>query len=119
MDIAAIDGVPVNSEQHRRARASPRELNELDAQYRPTEIGSPWAIGPAPPYFTDADHADHIHVGFDDEIDPDWKPPAEVAAGGVVGRRRSRRRPEAKSARGVGHAVAAARRRATRRRARR
>ena len=29
-----------------------------------------------PGYFTDADHSDHLHVGFKQAIDPSWKPPA-------------------------------------------
>ena len=32
-------------------------------------------------YFTDAAHSNHIHVGFDAEIAPDFKPPAGLAAG--------------------------------------
>jgi hypothetical protein len=55
------------------ARKLAAELRGLDAPIRPSEIGSPWAIN-APGYFTDADHQDHIHVGFDEVIDRSWKP---------------------------------------------
>ena len=54
---------------------------EIDSEYRPDEIGSPFAIS-GPGYFTDAAHQDHVHLGFKTEIDPDWKPPADVAAAG-------------------------------------
>ena len=43
-----------------------------------------------PGYFTDAAHQDHIHFGFKQEISKDWRPPADVAAGGSA--RRARRR---------------------------
>ena len=47
------------------ARELALALGTLSADIRPTEIGSPWAIGD-PAYFTDGDHQDHLHVGFDD-----------------------------------------------------
>ena len=46
MDIAAVDGVPVNA-ANIDARDVATQLNELDPKYRPTEIGSPWSLGPA------------------------------------------------------------------------
>jgi len=63
-DIATVDGAPVgpgNEAAHELADA----LGKLQAPIRPTEIGSPWAIDD-PAYFTDADHQNHLHVGFDD-----------------------------------------------------
>jgi cell wall-associated NlpC family hydrolase len=54
----------------------------LNPDYRPNEIGSPFAIG-GPGYFTDAAHQNHIHVGFKQEISADWKPPSDVAAAGA------------------------------------
>jgi hypothetical protein len=69
-DIAAVDGAPVspdNAAAHDLAVA----LGKLAPEIRPTEIGSPWAIDSAA-YFSDGDHQDHLHVGFDD--------PAAVAA---------------------------------------
>ena len=55
----------------------PRTLAELDPSIRPSEIGSPFAIA-GPAYFTDAAHQNHIHVGFETEISPDFKPPADA-----------------------------------------
>ncbi len=64
VDIGAVGGAPVN-----RASAAARELalalGTLPAGARPTEIGTPWQIDD-PAYFTDGDHQDHLHVGFDD-----------------------------------------------------
>ncbi len=81
LDIAAIDGEIVNSGSA-IAREIAMELQDLDPDYRPNEIGTPWAIS-GPGYFTDAGHQDHLHVGFKEEIDASWKPPADVAAGGA------------------------------------
>ena len=58
------------------------ELSSLDPNYRPNEIGSPWAIS-GPGYFTDGAHQDHLHIGFKEQITADWKPPADVAAAGT------------------------------------
>jgi len=78
LDIAAIDGVPVSSANF-DAREIAFDLQELDAAYRPNEIGTPWQIS-GPGYFTDAAHQDHLHIGFKQAIDPDWKAPADVRA---------------------------------------
>jgi hypothetical protein len=78
LDIASIDGEIV-SPGSALAREVSSELSELDPAIRPDEIGSPFAIS-GPGYFTDAAHSNHIHVGFKQEITPDWKPPAELAA---------------------------------------
>jgi cell wall-associated NlpC family hydrolase len=74
MDIAAVDGVPVNA-ANPIAREIATELSSLDPSYRPDEIGTPWPIS-GPGYFTDADHNDHLHVAFKQAIDPSWRPPA-------------------------------------------
>jgi cell wall-associated NlpC family hydrolase len=79
MDIASIDGQPVNA-GNPIARDIATELGSLDPNYRPDEIGTPWQIAD-PRYFHDSDHNDHIHVGFKQLLVPDWKPPADVAAG--------------------------------------
>jgi putative modified peptide len=81
LDIAAIDGEIVNPGST-VARQVASELSSLDPNYRPNEIGSPWAIG-GPGYFTDAAHQDHLHIGFKEQITADWKPPADVAAAGT------------------------------------
>jgi cell wall-associated NlpC family hydrolase len=78
VDIAAIDGVPVNA-ANPIARDIATELSSLDPNYRPDEIGTPWAIN-GPGYFTDADHSDHLHVGFKQAIEPSWTPPADQPA---------------------------------------
>ena len=81
LDIAAIDGEIVNPGST-IAREVASELSSLDPNYRPNEIGSPWAIC-GPGYFTDAAHQDHLHIGFKEQITADWKPSADVAAAGT------------------------------------
>src|SRR4051812_33071196 len=66
VDIATVDGRPVSGDNG-AARALADELLQLDPSVRPTELGSPWALGD-PAAFTDADHQDHIHVAFDEPI---------------------------------------------------
>ena len=74
VDIAMVDGKPVNA-SNEAARALILGLSRLDPAMRPDEIGSPWAM-PGPEHFTDADHQDHLHIGFDEPMDGKWKPPA-------------------------------------------
>ena len=78
VDIAAIDGVPVNASNF-DAREMAMKLQDLAPSIRPDEIGTPWAIN-GPGYFTDGAHQNHLHIGFDHEISPDFKPPSDVAA---------------------------------------
>ena len=78
LDIAAIDGVPVNASNF-DAREIAMAFQDFDPSIRPNEIGTPWAIA-GPGYFTDAGHQDHLHVGFKEEISPDFKPPGDLAA---------------------------------------
>ncbi|HEY6889328.1 MAG TPA: CHAP domain-containing protein, partial [Solirubrobacter sp.] len=61
MDIGAIDGETVGPGSP-LAREVASELSSLNPDYRPNEIGSPFAIA-GPGYFTDAAHQNHIHVG--------------------------------------------------------
>jgi hypothetical protein len=68
VDIAAIDGRPVTPD-NAVARQIALELSRLDPAIRPTEIGSPWAL-PGAAYFTDGDHQNHLHIAFDDPLDP-------------------------------------------------
>jgi cell wall-associated NlpC family hydrolase len=78
-DIAVVDGRRVES-GNAAARALAEELGRLDPSIRPSEIGSPWALRGAA-YFTDGDHQDHLHVGFDDPIHSSWSAaPSAVAA---------------------------------------
>ena len=83
LDIGTIDGEIVRPNSA-AARELASELSQLPEEYRPNEIGSPFAIS-GPGYFTDAAHQDHIHFGFKQEISKDWRPPADVAAGGLRG----------------------------------
>ena len=83
----------------RRASSRPSS-SELPEEYRPNEIGSPFAIS-GPGYFTDAAHQDHVHFGFKQEISKDWRPPADVAAGGAAPARRRGRRSAAPARRAV------------------
>jgi len=65
-DIGAVGGARVD-----RGNAAARELalalGALPAQQRPSEIGTPWEIDD-PAYFSDGDHLDHLHIGFDDAL---------------------------------------------------
>ena len=81
-DIATVDGQRVDA-GNAAARVLALDLAKLPAGIRPSEIGSPWAL-PGAAYFTDADHQNHLHVGFDDPIAPDWKPPPGDAAAAPV-----------------------------------
>jgi len=62
VDIDIVDGRRV-SRSSRAARALVVWLDGLEGPLRPSEIGSPWAIGHRP-YFTDEGHHGHVHVGF-------------------------------------------------------
>ena len=79
LDIASIDGEIV-SPGSALAREVASELSEFDPRIRPDEIGSPFAIA-GPGYFTDADHHDHIHVGFKQQITPDFSCPPTARGG--------------------------------------
>ncbi|HEY7077789.1 MAG TPA: C40 family peptidase [Solirubrobacteraceae bacterium] len=63
LDITSVDGRPVNPAND-AAREVAGELAALPAAIRPTQVGTPFNIGGGG-FFTDADHQDHIHVGFD------------------------------------------------------
>jgi hypothetical protein len=78
LDIATIDGRPVGPGNAVAKRVA-IELATLGRAIRPTEIGSPWAL-PGPAYFSDAGHQNHLHIGFDDPITRDWRPPDGVPA---------------------------------------
>ena len=66
VDIGMVDGVAVSS-SNTAARDLALALGQLPEPLRPTEIGTPWAIA-EPGYFTDGDHHDHLHVGYDDPV---------------------------------------------------
>jgi hypothetical protein len=64
VDIFSVDGLPVGS-TNRGAERLVLELAELQGPLRPHELGHPFGAIGFPGGFTDADHADHIHIGFD------------------------------------------------------
>ena len=65
-DIATVGGEAV-SPGNETAKTLARALAGLPELIRPTEIGTPWSIDD-PAYFTDGDHQDHLHVGFDTTV---------------------------------------------------
>ena len=84
IDIARVDGEIVNSGSP-AARELASEIAEMTGDLRPTEVGTPWAIG-ASGFFTDGAHQDHLHVAFD------GPPPAGFQASAPSGARRRRGR---------------------------
>jgi hypothetical protein len=65
-DIGLVGGAGVDA-GNAAARDLALALGALPADMRPTEIGTPWEIDDAA-YFTDGDHRDHLHIGFDDPL---------------------------------------------------
>jgi hypothetical protein len=63
-DIFFVDGPPVSS-ANKMAEQLVLELAGLSGPLRPSELGHPFGAIGFPGGFTDADHDDHIHVGFD------------------------------------------------------
>jgi hypothetical protein len=62
VDVDQVDGHPV-SHSNAAARELALWIGRGRAGVQPSEVGSPWAFG-AWPWFTDAGHQDHLHVGF-------------------------------------------------------
>lgn len=63
-DIFFVDGEPV-SVASGAARQLTEELAQISGALRPDELGHPFGAIGFPGGFTDADHGDHIHVGYD------------------------------------------------------
>ena len=63
-DIFFVDGQPVRS-SNPGARRLVGEMASLQGVLRPDELGHPFGAIGFPGGFTDADHSDHIHLGFD------------------------------------------------------
>jgi hypothetical protein len=64
VDIAAIDGAPVNR-GNLTARAIAERLHGLPPPLRPSEAGTPWHdLTPLPGFFSDAAHTRHLHLGW-------------------------------------------------------
>jgi len=63
-DIFIVDGLPVSA-PNSAARQTVLELTRVGGPLRPDELGHPFGAIGFPGGFTDADHQDHIHIGFD------------------------------------------------------
>ncbi len=63
-DIFIVDGSPVSVTTGPAHRVV-LELAGLRGALRPTELGHPFGAVGFPGGFTDADHRDHVHIGFD------------------------------------------------------
>lgn len=74
VDIATVDGERVEPGSP-ASRTLAQKIAEIDASYRPDEVGTPWALS-APGHFTDAGHQDHIHIAFKTDLPGNWRPPS-------------------------------------------
>ena len=63
-DIFIVDGRPVSGTNF-ASRDLVLEMASLEGAIRPDELGHPFGAIGFPGGFTDADHADHLHIGFD------------------------------------------------------
>ncbi|MGH9265845.1 MAG: hypothetical protein ACRD1D_14245, partial [Acidimicrobiales bacterium] len=64
MDVSAVDGANVSSTNVAALELALSMLT-ADPSLRPDEFGSPWPdLAMFPGGFTDADHQDHLHVGW-------------------------------------------------------
>jgi hypothetical protein len=62
VDVDQVDGRPV-SRSNAAARRLALWVGRGRAGVQPSEVGAPWAFG-ARPWFSDAGHQGHLHVGF-------------------------------------------------------
>jgi hypothetical protein len=62
VDVDQVDGRPV-SPSNTAARRLALWIGRGQAGVQPSEVGSPWNLGDRP-WFTDAAHQGHLHVGF-------------------------------------------------------
>ena len=63
-DIFIVDGLPVSA-SNGAALDALLEIARVEGELRPDELGHPFGAIGFPGGFTDADHDDHIHLGFD------------------------------------------------------
>ena len=64
VDIASVDGQAVSTSNQGALRLA-LALLTADASLRPDELGSPWPeLSRFPGAFADADHVDHLHLGW-------------------------------------------------------
>lgn len=64
VDIGAVDGAAVTP-ANTAALEVALTVAALPEPLRPTEVGTPWPALDPPGFFSDADHEDHLHVGYD------------------------------------------------------
>lgn len=62
VDIYQVDGQPVTPTST-TARTLVDELATVTGALAPSEVGSPFVL-PNPGFFTDADHQNHVHIGY-------------------------------------------------------
>jgi hypothetical protein len=62
VDVDQVDGRPV-SRSNTAARRLALWIGQGRAGVQPSEVGSPWRFG-GRPWFSDAGHQGHLHVGF-------------------------------------------------------
>jgi hypothetical protein len=67
-DVDRVGGRPV-SPSNTAARRLALWIGRGGAGVRPSEVGSPWTFG-GRPWFTDASHQGHLHVGFSGPTQP-------------------------------------------------
>jgi hypothetical protein len=63
VDLDQVDGRPV-SRRNAAARDLAYRIGRLRGRLAPAEVGSPWSFGGARPWFTDAGHQGHLHIGY-------------------------------------------------------
>lgn len=63
-DIFFVDGAPVSA-HNGSAEALVLHVARVQGTLRPSELGHPFGAVGFPGGFTDADHRDHLHIGFD------------------------------------------------------
>jgi hypothetical protein len=63
-DVFIVDGLPVSS-SNGSALQLVLEVVSVEGPLRPDELGHPFGSIGFPGGFTDADHAGHLHIGFD------------------------------------------------------
>ena len=68
VDVDQVDGRPV-SRSNPAARRLASWIGQGGAGVWPSEVGSPWRLG-GRPWFTDAGHKGHLHVGFPSPTQP-------------------------------------------------
>ncbi len=68
VDVDRVDGRSV-SRSNAAARRLALWIGRGRAGVQPSEVGSPWAFG-GRPWFTDAGHQGHLHVGFPGPTQP-------------------------------------------------